>query len=96
MQLGQTIGPIIGLKSTMSGEQSGYKTQWLRLSDVLVIGPAMIFGALGKPLPDWIKVGMVLAGVATIGANLAQFVAIQRSAIKPATTYQPRVRMPTE
>ena len=71
------------------GGATGYKTQWLRLSDVLVIGPAMIYGALGKPLPEWIKVGMVLAGVATIGANLAVFVALQKEeAIKTATAAQ--------
>ena len=75
MHLGQ-IGPVIGLKSTMG--DSATKTQWLRLSDVLVIGPAMIYGAVGKPLPEWIKVGMVIAGIATIGANLATFVDIQR------------------
>ena len=97
MHLGQT--PIIGLKTTMAAPDAT-KTQWIRLSDVLVIGPAMIYGAVGKRLPEWIKVGMVLAGVATIGANLAQFITIQRSQMAltaPKTGSRiPRLRTPTQ
>ena len=53
-------------------------TQWIRIADVLVIGPLMIYvGVAGRPsLPPWVSNAIVAAGVGTIvynGVNYARY-----------------------
>ena len=71
MHLGQ-------IKATNPGPEHS-KSQWIRLADFMFIGPAMIYSAMGTRPPEWIKAGMVIAGVATIAYNLNNFMAIQRA-----------------
>ena len=52
-------------------------TQWIRIADVLVIGPLMIYvGVVGRPsLPPLVSNAIVAAGVGTIvynGVNYAR------------------------
>ena len=53
-------------------------TQKIRLLDIAVIGPLMIYaGAKGKDeLPGWVRAGLILFGVTTIGYNLVNYMAI--------------------
>ena len=54
------------------------KTQWIRLADIAFIGPGMIYAAMRRAPPQWVRAGMMIAGVATIFYNLNNFVNIQR------------------
>lgn len=45
------------------------KTQSIRLLDVVVLGPAMVYAGMGKPLPQGLKILMLLTGVGTIIYN---------------------------
>lgn len=46
------------------------KAQPIRLVDVFILGPFMMWtGFNAKAIPAWAKVGLVLAGVATIVYN---------------------------
>lgn len=49
------------------------------LADALVYGPLLLFGGLGKDPPKWVRVGMVVAGVATIAYSLYQYFDAQRA-----------------
>ena len=50
-------------------------TQKIRLLDIAIIGPLMIYaGVKGKDeLPDWVRGGLILFGVTTIGYNLINY-----------------------
>lgn len=55
------------------------KTQTIRLIDVGVIGPVMIWAGLQvKPLPQWAKSFMVVTGAATIIYNWRNYQRQQR------------------
>jgi len=54
------------------------KAQPVRMADVLVFGPLMIYSGLGKATPKWVRVGMVIIGVGTIIYNLANYFSIER------------------
>jgi len=52
-------------------------TQKIRLLDIVIIGPLMIYaGAKAKELPDWARGGLVLFGATTMGYNLINYMAI--------------------
>lgn len=51
------------------------KTQAIRVLDVLVLGPIMVWaGARRGGLPDWAKVALLVGGAATIVYNGKNFV----------------------
>ncbi len=45
------------------------KSQTIRLLDVMVLGPAMVYAGLGKELPDGLKTLLFLTGLGTIVYN---------------------------
>lgn len=45
------------------------KTQYIRMMDVAIFGPLMIYTALGKTPPKIVKNSMVLIGIGTILYN---------------------------
>ena len=45
------------------------KAQIIRIVDVMVLGPAMLYAGLGKTLPEGLKTLMVLTGIGTIIYN---------------------------
>lgn len=50
------------------------KAQPIRLLDVFVLGPFMIWSGLNaKGIPGWAKIGLVVAGAATIAYNGQNF-----------------------
>lgn len=52
----------------------GEKSQPVRLLDVLLLGPFLVAaGAKKSTLPTWMRVGLVGAGVATVGYNLHNY-----------------------
>ena len=46
------------------------KPQAVRLADVAVFGPLMIYAGMGKKAPKWVQWGLVIVGVGTIVYNL--------------------------
>jgi len=54
------------------------KAQGVRMADVMVFGPLMIYAGLGKATPPWLRVGMVIIGVGTVIYNLANYLTIER------------------
>lgn len=53
------------------------KTQAIRLADVFIIGPAMIYGGLGKRMPEPLRLALVAFGVLTIAYNGMTYLANQ-------------------
>ena len=53
-------------------------TQKIRLLDIAVIGPLMIYAGVKSEdeLPGWVRAGLILFGVTTIGYNLVNYMAI--------------------
>ena len=74
-QLGQVI-PLQIAAPTGAGQGA----QWMLLAAALISGPALIYGAMKMDPPEWLRAGMMIAGVATIGYNVAQFFAAQQTA----------------
>ncbi len=58
------------------------KAQPVRMADVLVFGPLMIYSGLGKATPQWVRVGMVIIGVGTILYNLSNYFAVERRKVQ--------------
>lgn len=54
------------------------KAQPVRMADVLIFGPLMIYSGLGKATPNWLRAGMVIIGVGTIVYNLANYFEVER------------------
>ncbi len=71
LQIAPTVGP-------------GQGAQWMLLAAALISGPALIYGAMKMDPPEWLRAGMMIAGVATIGYNAAQFFATQQTATQAA------------
>lgn len=55
------------------------KPQAVRIADVFIIGPAMIWAGLDRTPPRWLRWGMLAAGVATIVYNGRNYL-LQRQA----------------
>lgn len=50
------------------------KSQWIRLLDVFLLGPALIVvGFKMKNLPTWVKLGFIYAGTTTIYYNARNY-----------------------
>lgn len=81
MHLNQIPGSVLGTSAAPMGSAplaEAEKVQWIRLLDMGVIGPSMIFTGLALRPPAWVRAGMMIAGVATIFYNLNNFMTIQR------------------
>ena len=90
-RLGQFPGSITGTLDAPMGSQprpERSKTQWIRLADVAIIGPAMIFSATKKEPPQWLKAGMMVAGIATILYNLTNFLDVQKTKVEAQVAEQ--------
>ena len=48
------------------------------MADVFVFGPLMIYSALGKSTPKWVRTGMLIVGVGTIVYNLVNYFEIEK------------------
>jgi len=54
------------------------KAQGTRFMDISVFGPLMIFSAMNKTPPPWLRLAMVGIGVGTILYNANNFIAVQK------------------
>ena len=59
------------------------KSQNIRLLDVFVIGPVMIYGGSHKSLPGWVRVSLIGMGEATIIYNGKNFLENRSNLQKP-------------
>lgn len=69
------LGQIAPLPAATVGD---VKAQSVRLADMLVFGPMMIYAGLGKQTPKWVKIGMVIIGAGTVLYNLANYFEVER------------------
>ena len=53
------------------------KAQGIRFMDISVFGPLMIFSAINKTPPPWLRLAMVGIGVGTILYNARNFLSVQ-------------------
>ena len=82
-RLGQFPGSVAGTLRAPAGmvpypEHS--KSQWIRLADVMIIGPGMIYSAMRQKPPAWLKAGLIIAGIGTVLYNVNNFWNIHRQA----------------
>lgn len=54
------------------------KSQRVRLLDVLVLGPFMVWAAGRRELPEWARAGLAIGGALTIVYNAANYVELER------------------
>jgi len=66
--LSKKIGEIFGNESGYTDTEV-QKTQNVRLIDVFIIGPLLIYTSTFKTLPSYLRVALLLIGVATIIYN---------------------------
>jgi hypothetical protein len=66
--LSKKIGNIFGNESNYT-EVKKDNTQAIRLVDVFVIGPLLIYASTFKTLPSYLRIALLLIGVATIIYN---------------------------
>nr|QBK86139.1 MAG: hypothetical protein LCMAC101_07340 [Marseillevirus LCMAC101] len=52
----------------------GYKSQWVRLGDVIFFGPFLIWLGLREEVL-WIKLVLIILGTTTLAYNLRNFIA---------------------
>ncbi len=77
---GEPVGSAPGLGQTplFIPTARDIKAQSVRMADVLVFGPLMIYAGLGRQTPQWLRVGMVIIGAGTVLYNLANYFTIER------------------
>lgn len=67
------ISLVIGYVST-----TGFKSQWVRLGDIFLLGPLMIWVGVkeikGDKSNDWIRLGLIFFGATTISYNLKNYI----------------------
>lgn len=64
------LGMVMGWVSTV-----GAKSQFIRLLDILIYGPALIYaGAVIDDSHTWLKVLLIIIGSSTIAYNLVNFI----------------------
>ena len=78
--LGQTdtTTAAIAARATREATPEDVKAQGVRLMDIFVFGPLMLYAGLDKAPPKWVKVGMLIIGGGTIIYNLVNFLEISR------------------
>lgn len=62
----------------LSATPGDVKAQGIRLGDILIFGPLMIYSAFGKNPPEWMKATMLTIGVGTIIYNAMNYVEIEK------------------
>ncbi len=56
------------------------KTQLVRIIDVIVLGPFLVYtGSKKSTLPNFFRAGLILSGVLTIGYNAKNYLAERRA-----------------
>lgn len=53
------------------------KSQPVRLLDVFLLGPFMIWAGTQKRLPSWARTALIISGVATVGYNARNYLRIR-------------------
>ena len=59
------------------------KSQYVRIIDVLFIGPVMIYAGTNKSLPGWVRVSLIGFGAATVIYNAKNFLENRKNLQKP-------------
>lgn len=59
------------------------KSQEVRLLDVWLLGPFMVWAATQRRLPTWAQTTLAIGGIATIVYNLRNYLAIEQGAERP-------------
>jgi hypothetical protein len=52
--------------------------QYIRLMDVFVLAPVMVYASTFKGLPDWVRVVLLVSGVATLVFNGKNYLEIEK------------------
>lgn len=73
MQLNQIKPPKPLTRLTSGTIPEVTKSQAVRLLDVAVFGPLMLYSAMNKTPPKWVQLGMLAVGAGTILYNLSNF-----------------------
>jgi hypothetical protein len=94
------VDPLV--VATYGAAYEDVKAQPVRLADVFVFGPLMIYSGLGKATPNWLRVGMVIIGAGTIVYNLYNYFEVERRKVSalsgmeagPMHKADPRIHSP--
>jgi len=78
--LGQVSAGLMAqaARVTLEPTAGDVKAQGVRLADIFIFGPLMLYAGMGKDTPQWVKVGMLLLGGGTIIYNLVNFFEVAR------------------
>lgn len=79
------------LPSSIPATVGDVKAQPVRMADVFIFGPLMIYAGLGKATPQWLKTGMVIIGAGTIVYNLANYFAVEQRKVTSGVVPDPNV-----
>lgn len=71
--LGQMPEPV-----PLSATPGDVKAQGIRLGDIFIFGPLMIYSAFGRNPPEWLKASMLVIGVGTIIYNTMNYAEIEK------------------
>jgi len=55
-----------------------YDYQYVRLLDVFLLAPVMIYASTFKALPDWVRLVLLVSGVATLVFNGKNYLEIEK------------------
>ena len=66
---GDKLTSIIGADGIRRDKDASERTQIIRMLDVMLLGPAMVYAGMGKELPDGLKAMMLITGLGTILYN---------------------------
>lgn len=72
---GDKITSIVSADGIRRDRDTSERAQIIRVLDVMLLGPAMVYAGMGKDLPEGLKALMLLTGLGTIlynGYNLIE------------------------
>lgn len=61
-----------------TAQEGDVKAQGVRLADVFLFGPLMVYSALDRTPPPWMKAAMLGIGIGTILYNARNYLEVQR------------------
>lgn len=56
-----------------------FSVQYVRILDVIFVGPLLLFAASYRTLPLWIRLSLAITGAATIAYNGIRYINVSRA-----------------
>lgn len=57
-----------------------FSVQYVRILDVILVGPMLLFAASHRTLPQWLRISLAVTGIATVVYNGVRYLNVAQEA----------------